>query len=199
MTPKEFKQLVLEVIQGELDTLDGMKNMKFIHAKKEIDYFAEQYIATALWTDTDSINSSDEEEKEEDDDDDDIEGDEWKSQPPKEKEVKPVKKSEYTISDIAPETIVRMAEDCKDFYYKYSELYHSAGWSDDIAAHDFWLTRNGHGAGFWSREQNELDPNLYLGMTEDQFDIIKDQLTKAAHSYGEVSLYLGDDGLIYGG
>lgn len=46
---------------------------------------------------------------------------------------------------------------------------------------DFWLTRNGHGTGFWSRG---LGP---LGAT----------LTELAHQFGETGLYVGDDGELY--
>lgn len=48
-------------------------------------------------------------------------------------------------------------------------------------AHDFWLTRNGHGAGFWDRD---LGP-------------IGDKLTSLAHKFGEVDLYIRDDGRLY--
>ena len=44
-------------------------------------------------------------------------------------------------------------------------------------AHDFWLTRNGHGAGFWDRGLGDLGY----------------QLTKLAKSFGECNLWLHDD------
>ena len=47
--------------------------------------------------------------------------------------------------------------------------------------HDFWLTGNRHGAGFWDR-----------GYGADG-----DTLTEAAHGYGDVDLYVGDDGQIH--
>ena len=43
--------------------------------------------------------------------------------------------------------------------------------------HDFWLTRNRHGAGFWGRGLGALG----------------DRLTDAAHAYGESNIYRGDD------
>lgn len=49
------------------------------------------------------------------------------------------------------------------------------------AAHDFWLTRNGHGSGFWDGDW----PNT------------GDKLTAIAKQCGEVWAYIGDDGLIY--
>lgn len=50
--------------------------------------------------------------------------------------------------------------------------------------HDFWLTRNGHGAGFW-------EPGDY-GWSD-----LGDKLTEFTKHYGEVNLYVGDDGTIY--
>lgn len=50
------------------------------------------------------------------------------------------------------------------------------------AGHDFWLTRVGHGAGFWD---GDLPQDL------------GDRLTEASKAAGEVWPYIGDDGLIY--
>lgn len=83
------------------------------------------------------------------------------------------------ISDFAPETIEAMSKDCQEFQEKY------AMWMVDLDAdqcgHDFWLTRNHHGVGFWDRGYGDIG----------------DRLTEAAHSYREVNLYVGDDGKIY--
>lgn len=52
------------------------------------------------------------------------------------------------------------------------------------AGHDFWLTRNGHGAGYWNRGNGEVG----------------ERLSKACGwrtKFPERSLYIGDDGLIY--
>jgi hypothetical protein len=51
----------------------------------------------------------------------------------------------------------------------------------DYAGHDFWLTRNHHGCGFWDRGLGELG----------------DQLTKASQQFDEIDLYVGDDGKLY--
>lgn len=53
----------------------------------------------------------------------------------------------------------------------------------DQAGHDFWLTRNGHGAGFWDGDWPHE---------------VGKRLTTDAHAYGEVWLYVGDDNLIHG-
>jgi hypothetical protein len=51
--------------------------------------------------------------------------------------------------------------------------------SADNFGHDFALTRNGHGAGFWDRGLGELG----------------DRLTTAAKVYGESSVYVNDGGV----
>lgn len=53
----------------------------------------------------------------------------------------------------------------------------------EYAGHDFWLTRNRHGTGFWDRE----------GLNEST----SKALTDAAHKFGECDLYNGDDGKLY--
>lgn len=50
------------------------------------------------------------------------------------------------------------------------------------AGHDFWLTRNRHGAGFWDGDWPE---------------VVGKRLTKAAHQAGEANLYIGDDGKVH--
>jgi hypothetical protein len=89
--------------------------------------------------------------------------------------------SVYWIDDIAPDAQEQMTRDCNDFVSRYGGLISDAGLSMGQAGHDFWLTRNGHGAGFWDRG---------LGA-------IGDALTEAAKEYGETYLYVGDDGMIY--
>ena len=51
-----------------------------------------------------------------------------------------------------------------------------------MAGHDFALTRNGHGAGFWDGDWPEPAAS---------------ELTAAAGREGAVEPYLGDDGLVY--
>ena len=91
----------------------------------------------------------------------------------------------YTSDDLAPEALKEMREDCEDFYNASSDLfdYEDPCFSDDeLAGHDFWLTRNRHSAGFWDR-------GIEHG----------DKLTEMAHAYGECYLYVGDDGRIHHG
>ena len=60
----------------------------------------------------------------------------------------------------------------------------SGRWTiEEQAGHDFWLTRNRHGAGFWNG---------------DWFNV-SGSLTQLAQTFGEADLYVGDDGRIYQG
>ncbi len=85
----------------------------------------------------------------------------------------------YTVDDFAPETLKLMVEDCTDFQAQNQE---EIGEELERAGHDFWLTRNGHGAGFW-----DGDWPAEIGR----------DLTLASKAYGSIDLYVGDDGLIY--
>ncbi len=78
----------------------------------------------------------------------------------------------YDVDDIAPASLATMIQECKEFQEQNAELLSQAG-SSEQNGHDFWLTRNGHGAGFWDR-----------GYPKD----LGDALTKAAKSFGECYL-----------
>lgn len=88
----------------------------------------------------------------------------------------------YDVSDIDEDTLMEMREECVDFYNANKEELKKTG-CDDMSqhGHDFWLTRNGHGAGFWDRG--------YRNGTK---------LSDAAKVYGSFDLYVGDDGMVYG-
>lgn len=86
---------------------------------------------------------------------------------------------QWTIDNIDPESLQKMTEDCQRFQSANNEdiesdLHH--------AGRDFWYTRNGHGCGFWDGDWPEA---------------IGRRLTASAESYGEQTLYLGDDGKLY--
>lgn len=77
----------------------------------------------------------------------------------------------YCVDDIAPDTMSSMRTDCAAFIEaNEADL---EGMDPEQAGHDFWLTRNGHGAGFWDRG---------LGAKGDR-------LSDASHVYGSVYLY----------
>jgi hypothetical protein len=80
--------------------------------------------------------------------------------------------SNYNVHDLARETLVKFTRDCKKFCIE-NKLFIGARRSQ--AGHDFWLTRNSHGAGFWDGDWPKA---------------IGEPLTDAAHKFGEVSLFV---------
>lgn len=87
---------------------------------------------------------------------------------------------------LSPEAVEAIEEDCK----KFLEMPDIQGAINDALekydlgnlAHDFCLTRNRHGAGFWDGDLPEETGKI---------------LTEAAHSFSEQNLYIGDDGVLY--
>jgi hypothetical protein len=68
-------------------------------------------------------------------------------------------------------TLQRAIQDCDDFRSAAGGLLNSTQYpyGDSYAGHDFWLTRNRHGAGFWDRGLGKVGETL----------------TELAHPYGE--------------
>lgn len=89
----------------------------------------------------------------------------------------------YGPEDIAADALQKMQEDCTIFITaNLADLMAlPASATPEQCGHDFWLTRNGHGAGFWDRG----------------YGAIGDRLTKACKACGSVDLTVGDDGKIY--
>ena len=87
----------------------------------------------------------------------------------------------YTADDLAPESLDKMLADCRQFLTS-GDIESLVSDDPRAAGHDFWLTRNGHGAGFWDGDWPEPAATL---------------LTDAAHAMGQCDLYVGDDGKLY--
>ena len=121
-----------------------------------LSYFTDAYIEAALWFSTDDDGT-------------------------------PLN-SIYSVADLAPETLKTMKADCCKFYTENEEAIwcdgakNTGGDQTAQAGHDFWLTRCGHGAGFWDGDWPEPHATT---------------LTAAAEAFGNVDLYVGDDGEIY--
>ena len=93
----------------------------------------------------------------------------------------------YSASDLAPETLEAMKADCAAFQKAHAADIAAGPDGPDFdryerAGHDFFLTRNHHGSGFWDGDYEEE---------------VGERLTTASHAFGEVDLYVGNDGLIY--
>lgn len=99
--------------------------------------------------------------------------------------------SAHDTDDLAPETLARMRADCRSFYdANVSHIFcDGAPNANDgsgvatMAGHDFWLTRNGHGAGFWDGDWPEPAATI---------------LDEASKNFGEFNLYVGGDDMVYG-
>jgi hypothetical protein len=94
--------------------------------------------------------------------------------------------SEATFEELAPTALQTVIDDCADFQSANAPLLERAREAKDTyddyqAGHDFWLTRNGHGCGFWDRGLGKVG----------------DELTANSKPYGAVNLYRGDDGKVH--
>jgi len=131
----------------------------------KLDAFTRAYIQTALWSTNDESDESG---------------------------GVPLDQS-YDVEDIAPETLARIVGDCARFQRVQRDTLANAIQTGNVkcgpdfneierAGHDFFLTRNHHGAGFWDGDW----PEPYA-----------QTLTNAAHAFGAFDLYVGDDGKLH--
>lgn len=125
--------------------------------EKQIQSFIEGYLTAALWSSTDC------------------------------RDGECVNLDEFEWSEGEAE---KLHADCLDFIetcavdlWSYPDHYTPSSGCNvwECMGHDFWLTRNGHGAGFWDRGLGDLG----------------ERLTNASKAYGSVDLYLGDDEKVY--
>jgi hypothetical protein len=86
--------------------------------------------------------------------------------------------SEVYGAELSEESVDKMESDAKKFWARCRHLIEPL--AIEQAGHDFWLTRNGHGVGFWDRPDG-----FYFGYQE--------FFTKQSEAMGKVDLYLGDD------
>ncbi len=96
----------------------------------------------------------------------------------------------YDITDVDMSVISQARKDLELFFNKTAHFFKGSKHEDDVIAHDFWLTRNYHGAGFWDGDYDDYD---------DLGDEAVRALTDLSQSqqFGMVDLYVGDAGKIY--
>lgn len=85
----------------------------------------------------------------------------------------------YSPDDLSHASDAAIVADIIDFVEGNAEDLH--GMNPGQAGHDFLLTRNGHGTGFWDRGLGDKG----------------DRLADASRVYGETNAYIGDDDLVY--
>lgn len=150
--------------------------------ERNLDAFTQAYVTSMFWIENEPGTSRDERadengnvypewrEREEEGQQKDIPGD-------------------YDEEDISESAWVKIIADCKRFQEENAELLAKAytmtqktrdgriDYTEESAGHDFYLTRNGHGVGFWDRG---------LGR-------VGEALSNACKGFGEVYVYVGDD------
>ena len=91
----------------------------------------------------------------------------------------------YDTDDIAITARIEQMDECTAFCLAnlddLTTAVSSPAYTWEQAGHDFWLTRCGHGAGFWDRGLGDVG----------------DRLSEAASLCGNIDPYIGDDGLVY--
>ena len=85
-----------------------------------------------------------------------------------------------TEEDWVPEAYKKLKDEARRFFTENREDLSKREWSK--GGHDFWLTRNGHGCGYWE--------------TPDWPETEGKRLTEAAKHYGEISIYRTNDGKV---
>ena len=121
---------------------------------RELDAFTIAYLECALWSSTDESTPSG-------------------GQP---------MDNNYSLDDCTQAFLRQAAADCLVFQRDNEADLNCEGSQSTVhAGHDFWLTRNRHGAGFWDGDWPDAEGK---------------RLTDAAHAFGEVNLYVTDNGQI---
>lgn len=118
----------------------------------DIDSFTRAYLICALWSESDDNDS-------------------------------PLQEN-YDIENLGPGALDVAKQDCALFQRQHEDLLtqmYATGRTPEQAGNDLWLTRNGHGAGFWDRDMGDLG----------------DKLADAARDFNNTDLYVGDDGQLY--
>jgi len=88
---------------------------------------------------------------------------------------------DLSYTDLEDDDAKELISDCLGFLSEASTLLAKTSLTFESAGHDFLLTRNGHGAGFWDRGLGDIG----------------DKLTDMAHNYGTVGLDIVEDGQVY--
>lgn len=135
-----------------------------VWGESTIDDIVRQYLGTALWSST--ITETDEDGEEQDTPADEL----------------------FSVDDCDEESLKQAYADVRTFLQDAlkigltPDVMDEFGMEYDRIGHDLWLTRNGHGAGFWDGDYESDD--LDLG----------DKLSELAHAYGESYIFPNEDG-----
>jgi hypothetical protein len=124
-----------------------------------VDTILDNYLAAALWSTTNEAAIGDDGSLLDNDEPEFLDG-------------------KYDFTDFSRDAKEQSLGDIEEFVNRAGSLLD--GIDDDMIGHDLWLTRNGHGAGFWDRGYGEIG----------------DKLSDIARKMGEVNLY-GQGGKVH--
>lgn len=122
----------------------------------ELSPGAKHYLVTALWSTVDT---------------DEVHGPDYSDTYPLDEK--------YCVDDISTEFKEQSQKDYDKFYALAQNLFEEDELDFETIGHDFWLTRNGHGAGFWDgdyRRGKELTK-----IVKDNFKPNDDELRKSLY------------------
>lgn len=119
---------------------------------QELDKFTRAYIECALWSSTDNADDSGGE---------------------------PLDRN-YSWGDLDNETLAQMISDCRQFQADNRADLDACDLSLGRQGHDFWLNRNGHGAGFWDEGYRK----------DEAANVALKRLDGASDSWGTFDLYV---------
>lgn len=91
---------------------------------------------------------------------------------------------DFDVDDVSEETKQSMRNDIEKFVAENETAlltWEGQTTVEEQTGHDFWLTRNGHGCGFW----------------EPEWGTVGEALTESCKKFGEAYIYIGDDGQIW--
>ena len=96
----------------------------------------------------------------------------------------------YSVEDITEESLENMHKDVREFVRENRETIESAlsnphypKLDESQLGHDYWMTRNGHGVGFWE--------------TPEDWPEVEGQALYEACKHTEAYLFVGDDGKLH--
>ena len=104
----------------------------------------------------------------------------------------------YDVDDIDADALAEIRADVEAFARNNWPRAAWAGWTPEQFGHDYYLTRNGHGTGYWDRTPADLKRRGGRPPRDrDAVERVGRELADAARAEGEAELYPGDDGRLY--
>jgi hypothetical protein len=185
---KYTKQRLFEMF-SKLDPNFKLTNLSETLQPTDLNQILDGYITAALWTEEERLGNQARETNDITTRDPDFFDDVSDESPDELQFMKIMKDKEqksidsFSREDIDANSLIKAYTDIKEFIrlagdIAVNEAIEEKGF--ELLGHDIWLTRNGHGAGFFDHSyENEQ------------------QLMSAAKALKEVNLYLGDDGKLY--